>query len=66
MRIGEDADVIEGVIGDERAQLVDVGLGLAGETDDEGGAEGDAGDALADAVEQRVVGWRACPAASCA
>ena len=58
MRVGEHADVIEGVVADEAAQLVDVGLGLAGEADDEGGPERDAGHPLADPREQRVAARR--------
>ena len=45
MRVGEHADVVERLSVDERRQLVDVGLGLAREADDEGGAERDAGHA---------------------
>ena len=48
MRIREDADVIERMVGDEGRQLGDVGVLLAWETDDECGAEGDAWDAVAD------------------
>ena len=44
VRIGEHADVVEPVIGDEAAQLIDVCLGLAGKADDERRPEGDARD----------------------
>ena len=46
------------LVADELAQLLDVRVGLAREADDEGRAERDAGNAVADAVEQRVVVWR--------
>ena len=58
MGIGEDADVIERMVADEPAQLGSVRLRLAGEADDEGGAEGDAGNARADARQQRSEIWR--------
>ena len=45
VRVGEHADVVERVVADELAQLVDVRVGLAREADDERGAERDAGHA---------------------
>ena len=56
VRVGEHADVVERVVAEKRAQLVDIGLGFAGEADDERGAERDAGDPLANAREEPVVG----------
>ena len=44
VRVGEHADVVEPVIGDEVAQLVDVRVGFAGEADDERRPQRDARD----------------------
>ena len=56
MAVGEDADVIEAHGGDERQQLLHVGLGLTGEADDERGAERDVGHLRPDVAEQPFVG----------
>ena len=48
----EDASAFEFAVLDEVHEFVEVGIGLTGEADDEGGADGDAGDASADAFEK--------------
>ena len=52
LRVAEDAEALELRLADEVAQFVDVGLGFAGEADDEGRAQRDAGDAGADALDE--------------
>jgi hypothetical protein len=48
---GEDAHIVEPAGLHEPQELLEVGLGLAWEPDDEGGADGHAGHALADALD---------------
>jgi hypothetical protein len=48
----EDAGALELAVFDEVHEFVEVGIGFAREADDEGGANGDAGDASADAFEE--------------
>src|SRR5258708_32470572 len=48
----EDADLLEPHLLDEGAQLAKLRFGLAGETGDEAGAEGEVGHALADLLHQ--------------
>ena len=48
----EDAGTFELGVLDELEQFVEVRLGLAGEPDDEGGANGDARNASADALDE--------------
>jgi len=51
-RVFEDADVFEAEVGDEAEELFVLGVGFAGEAGDEGGAEGDAGDPVAEFAEK--------------
>ena len=44
VRIREDAEMVESGIGDETLELGEIGIGLAGEADDERGPEGDVRD----------------------
>src|SRR4029079_14505361 len=48
VRVGEHADVVEAGVADEAFQLGEFRLGLAGEADDEGRPQCDAGNPLAD------------------
>src|SRR5207253_3077063 len=48
LRIAEDAEPLEAGAADEVEKVLEFLLGLAGKADDEGGAQGDAGDAGAD------------------
>jgi len=48
----EDASALKLAVFNEVHEFIEVGVGLARETDDEGGADGDAGDAGADALEE--------------
>ena len=52
MAIDEGTHVIETGLADERQHLEEIVLGLAGEPDDHGGANGNAGDEPADALQQ--------------
>src|SRR5207247_7056913 len=54
VRIGEHADLVEGVVLDEGAQLVDVTIGLAREPDDERRAQRDAWYGTPDSIEQAI------------
>src|SRR5207244_2283567 len=51
VRIGEDTHVVEAGHLHEVEELLEIGIGLAGEADDEGGADGHAGNAAADALD---------------
>lgn len=52
LRIPENAEAFEFGFADKRLEFGDIGFGLARKADNEGGADGDAGDAGADALDE--------------
>jgi hypothetical protein len=62
--VGEHAHVVELLLLDEVAQLAEVGVGLAGEADDERGAEAEPGGVLADALEDPLLARAGDPRAA--
>ena len=56
VRVGKHADMVEFHVADELAQLLELRLGFAGESDDERRSERDAGKPLANPADQRFVG----------